>query len=524
MNNPNSVDKDARLLDLPFCQWSWHIPSNKLILIRNDHDASCFEPFVNSHAAVSSGWEQILSPERAAAFSKELVQQLSSLGRAHARLHLASATVSRTIILHALVASYDDQKSVVNVTGLARPEFQFGGNLKPNEILENTDFEERRRLEALLLKTQRFEAVAKLAGGIAHDLNNLIAPIRMATELMQRKLTDDSLKRYINIITDSTERARSVIQQILTFSRGVSEESHDPIQPNETIWELRNMISETFPPRISLDFRLGRVPTVRIDPNQLHQALLNILINARDAIAANGYIQVTSYTKHFDIEVRIGDRAINPGRYACIQISDSGEGIPDAIRDRIFDPFFTTKKKNEGTGLGLASVYGIIANANGFIDVDSTQGKGSTFKIYLPESIQRPKRSQTATDEIELDLEGRKIIIVDDEANNLEAFVQTCVDFGMDVLGFVNPEAALQYLQTHTSSVDFALVDLHMPFIGGDDLIRKMLASQRVQFPILTTGDLSWSTDKPLPDAVQILHKPFTSNDLLLAFKNAMDD
>lgn len=261
-------------------------------------------------------------------------------------------------------------------------------NLRRHDMVTGVSPVRRERLESILHKAQRFEEIANMSGDIAHDLNNLIAPIRMATELLKRNLEDDpkGLDRYIGIIDSSTQRARSVIQEILAFAREKEIEDHQHITLRPLLEELEHMIRETFPKEIEFGIDYGSDKfAVRIDPNQLHRALLNILVNARDAMQGKGTLLLTVSEHTLDIEVSAGDRSLKPGGYVCISIKDSGSGIPEAIRERIFDPFFTTKSKEEGTGLGLASVYGIIARAGGFIDVDSREGEGATFNIFLPE-------------------------------------------------------------------------------------------------------------------------------------------
>lgn len=247
--------------------------------------------------------------------------------------------------------------------------------------------EGREKLEAMLIKAQRFEDIGKLAGDIAHDLNNLLAPIGMATQLLKRKLSDDTLDRYVEIIETSTGRARAVIQEILSFSRETEGGEVETIAVRPLLEELDKMVSQTFPARIKASFSYPAViPPLRMDPTQFHRAILNILVNARDAISGNGAIRVRTSVHDIELKVSVGERHLLPGRFVCISISDTGCGIPDGIRERIFDPFFTTKRKEEGTGLGLASVYGIVARAGGFIDLESTPGKGSTFHVYLPQA------------------------------------------------------------------------------------------------------------------------------------------
>ncbi|HSH09817.1 MAG TPA: methylated-DNA--[protein]-cysteine S-methyltransferase [Oceanipulchritudo sp.] len=249
------------------------------------------------------------------------------------------------------------------------------------------DAEDKRKLEAMLLNAQRFEDIAKLAGHIAHDLNNLLAPIRMATELLKRKLEDRSVDRYVEIIENSTGRARSVIQEILTFSRESEGNERQVINVNSLLAELEKMARETFPESVKLTFSYQPdAPAVEIDPHQLHRSILNLLVNARDAINDSGSIKVRISTHDVEMRICVGERCLVPGRYVCISVTDNGCGIPADIRDKIFDPFFTTKPKEKGTGLGLASVFGIVARAGGFIDLESIEGKGTTFHLFLPEA------------------------------------------------------------------------------------------------------------------------------------------
>jgi O-6-methylguanine DNA methyltransferase len=245
----------------------------------------------------------------------------------------------------------------------------------------------RQKLEAMLIKAQRFEDIAKLSGDIAHDLNNLLAPIRMATEMLKRKTADESLKRYIEIIETSTGHARSVIQEILAFSREAGNGEPRRIRVADVLRELAKTTRTTFPKRIGIRTAIkSDAATVEMDPTQLHRAVLNLLVNARDAIGGKGTITIAMDTDTLETQVAAGNRELVPGSYVCISISDTGCGINEDIRDRIFDPFFTTKPKEQGTGLGLASVYGIIARSGGFVDVESVVGEGTTFRVFLPQS------------------------------------------------------------------------------------------------------------------------------------------
>jgi len=244
---------------------------------------------------------------------------------------------------------------------------------------------EKEHLQAVLMEAQRFEDTARLAGDIAHDLNNLLAPIRMATEMLKRKLTDPGVSRYVEIIETSTGRARGVIQEILSFSREVEGTKGKEIRVQPVVREVVRMARETFPRRIAVSCDCGDPELrVRMDPTQLHRVILNLFVNARDAIREKGRIQVRIRPRQLNMSVGIGGLRFAPGTYVCISVSDTGCGIKKSIRDRVFDPFFTTKPKDEGTGLGLSSVYGIVAKSGGFIDLESEEGKGTTFHVFLP--------------------------------------------------------------------------------------------------------------------------------------------
>lgn len=243
----------------------------------------------------------------------------------------------------------------------------------------------RRKLEEMLIKAQRFEDISKLSGDIAHDLNNLLAPIRMATELLKRKTDDDSLTRYIEVIETSTGRARAVIQEILAFSRESGGGEPKRLNVARILGELETLARETFPKRIRIktEFKADS-PMVEMDPTQLHRAILNLLVNARDAIGGKGTVTLGVETDRLETRVVTGNRELVPGLYVCISVSDTGCGVNDDIRERIFDPFFTTKPKEQGTGLGLSSVYGIVGRSGGFVDMDSCVGEGTTFRVFLP--------------------------------------------------------------------------------------------------------------------------------------------
>ncbi len=261
------------------------------------------------------------------------------------------------------------------------------GSTAAQAEVSQSEAAEKEKLQEMLMQAQRVEDIAKLAGDIAHDLNNLLAPIRMASELLKKQSNDPELDRYVEIIQTSTGRARSVIQEILTFSRESEAAENQLMDVNVLLQELEDMTRQTFPESISLAFTYQeKAPLIEMDPHQLHRSILNLLVNAKDAIGESGEIRVVVDTKEIDLQVTAGERSVVPGHYVCISVSDNGCGIKKEIRKKIFDPFFTTKLKEKGTGLGLASVFGIVTRAGGYIDLETVEDEGTTFHVFLPEA------------------------------------------------------------------------------------------------------------------------------------------
>jgi signal transduction histidine kinase len=376
---------DVRLLDLPYSCWEWIPTTGELTIDGEDSSTEGRILTVKDTNAHCRGWEKLLPPSKAKELEGSILALLANNRDFHLRLHVSDALGPRNLILHGMVAETSAEGIPHRIIGLCRPETQEDGQDDARSAFDSNRLEER-RMEALLQNAKRFEDTARLAGSIAHDLNNLLAPIRMATELLHRKVEDKSVERYITIIEDSTARARSVIQQILAFAKTSEKGAQQPVDVENVLRELERIVSETFPRRLTCEFIFAEsMPRVLMDPTQLHQALLNILVNARDAIEGEGAIKVRTSLKNVEFAVLASGRSLAPGAYVCISISDTGCGISKDILDQIFDPFFTTKPKEQGTGLGLASVFGIVARVGGIIDVESTPGKGSTFHVYLPE-------------------------------------------------------------------------------------------------------------------------------------------
>jgi PAS domain S-box-containing protein len=379
------------------------------------------------------------------------------------------------------------------------------------------DITEKKRLEAQFLRAQRLESIGTLAGGIAHDLNNVLSPILTAVELLQMRFTDESSQRLLNILHTNAVRGSEMIKQVLSFARGIEGESA-PLQPKHLIKEITRILSDTLPKNINIRFSVADdLWSVMGDATQLHQVLMNLCVNARDAMTEGGRLFIEAENLDVDehyARINVGAR---PGRYVSIAVSDSGVGIPDENLSKVFDPFFTTKGHGLGTGLGLSTVAGIVRSHGGFVTVYSEVGRGSRFKICLPaiDSVQTPAAQSTR-----LDLpvgNGELILVVDDERAIREIAREALETFGYRVMTGSDGTEALALFAKHSDDVRCVITDMMMPFLDGVGTIRalrKLAPDLRI---IATSGlrDDAKSSEAAKLGVVKFLQKPYTTEALL---------
>ncbi|MCI0721285.1 MAG: PAS domain S-box protein, partial [Acidobacteria bacterium] len=338
----------------------------------------------------------------------------------------------------------------------------------PKSILAiNTDVTEQKKLEAQFLRAQRLESIGTLASGIAHDLNNVLSPIMMAAQMLQLKITDESSKCLLELMVVNAQRGSELVKQVLSFARGAAGQKK-VLQPKHLIKEIAKVVSETFPKNITIKHSLPPdLATINGDPTQLHQVLMNLCVNARDAMPQGGVLTIAAENVDLDEHYTRMNPEAKPGPYVLITVTDTGIGIPHKILDRIFDPFFTTKEQGEGTGLGLSTVLGIVKNHGGFINVYSEPGKGTQFSIYLA-SIASEHLAQDASVTPNL-LAGHNemILVVDDEEAVRETVRTTLEAFGYRVLTACDgPEAVALYVM-HKEDIEAVLIDMMMPLMDG---------------------------------------------------------
>lgn len=347
------------------------------------------------------------------------------------------------------------------------------GEGRPRSILSiNTDVTERRKLEQQFLRAQRMESIGTLAGGIAHDLNNVLAPILMSLELLKLKFKDKEDEELLQTLLGSAQRGAELVRQVLTFARGV-EGQRVTVNLVHLMREAEKIIRDTFPKSVDFRFtREGEVWTVTGDPTQLHQVFLNLCVNARDAMPNGGKITASLENAVLD-EVYVG---MNPdskvGAYVVMKVIDNGPGIPDRIRERIFEPFFTTKEVGKGTGLGLSTSLAIVKSHGGFINLYSEPGKGATFKVYLPANTSITAAEETAVEKTGLPRgNGETILVVDDEEGIRSVAKRTLERFGYRVLLAVHGAEAIAIYAQRKGDIAVVLTDMAMPVMDGPALI-----------------------------------------------------
>jgi PAS domain S-box-containing protein len=382
------------------------------------------------------------------------------------------------------------------------------------------DITERKEMESRLLRSQRMEGIGLLAGGIAHDLNNVLAPILLSVELLRMRLTDLADRRTIELIESSARRGSGVVRQVLTFARGIDGERAQ-LRPRDLVRELVLIIEETFPRDITILRDVAEdTPMVLGDTTQLHQVLLNLAVNARDAMPQGGTL--TFHIRPVQVEAGLnaysGD--IKPGLYVLLAVQDTGQGMSPEIRDRIFEPFFTTKPRGKGTGLGLPTVLGIVRSHGGFIDVVSEPGRGSEFRIYLPAVPAEVLEEAPAAAPRRIDGAGRTVLICDDEPTIREVARVVLGQSGFKVLEAGNGREGLQMFTEHAQGVSLVLMDIMMPLMTGDRAATEMLRLRPDLPVIFMSGLMEQDTieaalkNVALPQ-VTLLKKPFTATELL---------
>ncbi len=381
-------------------------------------------------------------------------------------------------------------------------------------LLINTDVTERRQLEAESLRAQRLESIGALAGGMAHDLNNALSPILMGLQLLQKERQDEETRRMLAVMESNTHRGADMVKQVLLFARGRDGEK-EPLALGSLVHEMERIVRQTFPKAINV---AALVPAdlwpVLGNATQLHQVLLNLCVNARDAMPRGGELTLAADNVELTPAEATGIPQGAPGRYVMLLVSDTGNGIAPEVMPRIFEPFFTTKPVGEGTGLGLSTSARIVSQHGGFMNVKSEPGRGATFELYLPcATIAPTPETQRASFAEAPRGGGEMILLVDDEQALREMISRTLTDQGYQVTTATHGAEALLHLNHSGDSVQLVLLDQEMPVMDG----RATLTALRTRWPKLPVILMSGKIGPEALPHTTTLGKPFQLHQLLQA-------
>jgi signal transduction histidine kinase/CheY-like chemotaxis protein len=416
--------------------------------------------------------------------------------------------------LETTTAIYDQDKGITILRGIMR------------------DITEKRKLENKIAQTQKMETIGSLAGGIAHDFNNLLTVINGYTEMILSKMdTNNPFYNKIKSVQDAGERAANITNQLLAFSRKQIYKT-EIVNINEIISSMDKMLRRLIGEDIHIEKILtGNLPNIKADKSQLEQIFINLMVNARDAIRN---VDKPNYAKKIIIET--GEEYLdssyvekhpdcNLGRHVFFAVSDNGSGIDKETMNKIFDPFFTTKEKGKGTGLGLSTVYGIVKQNNGSVNVYSEPGKGTMFKIYWPATAEKNSGNEKQIYD-EIYYGNETILFVEDEDDVRRFTSESLTSLGYNVYMAENGYAALKLIKDQLPKIDLIITDLIMPKLNGKEFV---LEAQKI-YPGIKVIYISGYTDNHilhnglLEKGVNFIHKPYSINKLASTVRKVLNN
>jgi two-component system, cell cycle sensor histidine kinase and response regulator CckA len=385
---------------------------------------------------------------------------------------------------------------------------------------------ERFTLEEQMIQAQKFEPIGQLAGGIAHDFGNMIGAIIGWADLgVEEAIPGSRLRSHFKKIRIQADRAAALTRQLLAFARRQVLEPVD-IDLNQAVIETLSLLEKVIGANIQITANLSpHLVIVRADPVQVEQVLMNLCINARDAMPEGGSLTVQTTNVAFGEKSCAGQPLMHPGEYAMLSVTDTGTGMEAAILDRIFEPFFTTKELGKGTGLGLASVHGIVRQHGGFVQVDSEPGMGTTFRAYFPVSTGAGIRPRPASD-IQAALRGSETLLIAEDHDGLRQIAQeTLTNLGYHVLVAADGEQAVKKFLAHRHRIDLVLLDVVLPKLTGPEVYAH-ICGDKPDVPVIfaTAGNSGVDSPHPAPcEGLPVLRKPHASRDLALKVRQVLD-
>ena len=391
------------------------------------------------------------------------------------------------------------------------------------------DVTEKRKLEQQFFRAQRMESIGTLAGGIAHDLNNLLMPIMMGVTLIKRTDPSPLALRSLENIERSAARGKDLVRQVLSFARGI-EGARVPVHVPDVAREIRTILESTFPKNISVRMDLDEeLAWIDADPTQINQVLLNLCVNARDAMPSGGRLTIASKNVEIDEHYAKIHRDVRAGRFVLIEVTDEGVGMPQNVVDRIFEPFFTTKDAGRGTGLGLSTVATIAKSHGGFVNVYSEPGKGTRFRVYLPAKDEGSTTAR-AVDVPSLETlprgNGETVLVVDDELAILAITRETLHAFGYNVLTAEDGAEGIGLFATHRAQIAVVITDMMMPVMDGATLISAL---QRIDphVRVIASSGINENVSRlrdSHPSVRSFLQKPYTADTLITTVHNVLQE
>lgn len=399
-----------------------------------------------------------------------------------------------------------------------------GADGRPRSILFfATDVTEKKKLEVQALRAERLDSIGMLAGGVAHDLNNALAPILMASELLRARLNQPAETRLVDSIITSAKHGAALVRQLVAFARGDGSE-HAAVSMTGLLHDVNRLLRSSLDENVELEVVAGpALWSVSADATQLKQVLINLILNARDAMPSGGRISIRA--ENVDVDKRHAERhhGARTGPHLLVSVADTGTGMPPEVLRKIFDPFFTTKAVGKGTGLGLSMVVGIIRNHGGFLQVESQVGQGTVFQLFLP--AMAPAQPPKAPDPVRLAATGagRTILVVDDEVTVCDTFQLLLENAGYRVATFTDARQALQEFERRGNEVSAVITDMTMPGMDGAILIHELRTRNPCQ-PILAMSGMVDSRKREALRAwdppVEFLTKPIMTGKLIEALEH----
>lgn len=391
------------------------------------------------------------------------------------------------------------------------------------------DITSQKTMERHLFLSQRLDSIGRLAGGIAHDFNNILTSIINYAHIMERQLhPQDPLINDVRAIIKDADRATDLTRQLLAFGR------RQIMQPqiiniNTIIKEMKEMLNRLIGEDIKIGMKLNhKLKQVNVDPSQMEQVILNLIINARDAMPKGGKIIIETDNVVLGEDYISTHQLVKPGNYVLLSISDTGKGIPENIKEKIFEPFFTTKEKGKGSGMGLATVYGIVKQSKGYIWVYSEPGKGTTFKIYLPVAkgrIKRPKKSRKWKSRLSKLKGNETILVVEDEHSVRRAIVRVLKSFGYNVIETSNGNEAVNFCKNYKKDIHLLITDVVMFGMDGKEVattIKNYKKNIKILYMSGYTED-AIAHHRILEKNINFLQKPFTPSELIQKIREIFD-